>query len=185
MNLMWWLASPFHLAEVTTLADLWVLLWTNFSFFLFFFFNFSRCSANWSGTQCERPAPKSSKSDHINTSKFLGLKHLGCSIWNRNYYFLCHYWGTWVLENVLRGILQDMYRNAGVLGKMEHWAHLVTGSSIQGLFQAARVQTLAVFRMHVCKPNLTFSGEMYISYQGSKYHNGYENAPGKKAISMF
>ncbi|XP_068963649.1 low-density lipoprotein receptor-related protein 1B-like isoform X1 [Petaurus breviceps papuanus] len=25
------------------------------------------CSANWSGTQCERPAPKSSKSDHIST----------------------------------------------------------------------------------------------------------------------
>uniref|UniRef100_A0A8C0R1Z7 Low density lipoprotein receptor-related protein 1B n=1 Tax=Canis lupus dingo TaxID=286419 RepID=A0A8C0R1Z7_CANLU len=27
----------------------------------------SLCSTNWSGTQCERPAPKSSKSDHINT----------------------------------------------------------------------------------------------------------------------
>ncbi|NXS18342.1 LRP1B protein, partial [Mystacornis crossleyi] len=25
------------------------------------------CSANWSGTQCERPAPKSSKSDNIST----------------------------------------------------------------------------------------------------------------------
>ncbi|KAF6114669.1 hypothetical protein HJG60_010623 [Phyllostomus discolor] len=25
------------------------------------------CSTNWSGTQCERPAPKSSKSDHIST----------------------------------------------------------------------------------------------------------------------
>ena len=29
----------------------------------------SRCSTNWSGTQCERPAPKSSKSEHISTSK--------------------------------------------------------------------------------------------------------------------
>ncbi|XP_040330903.1 low-density lipoprotein receptor-related protein 1B isoform X2 [Herpailurus yagouaroundi] len=26
-----------------------------------------KCSTNWSGTQCERPAPKSSKSDNINT----------------------------------------------------------------------------------------------------------------------
>ncbi|XP_010123213.1 PREDICTED: low-density lipoprotein receptor-related protein 1B-like, partial [Chlamydotis macqueenii] len=26
-----------------------------------------KCSANWSGTQCERPAPKSSKSDNIST----------------------------------------------------------------------------------------------------------------------
>lgn len=36
-------------------------------------FCLSRCSTNWSGTQCERPAPKSSKSDHISTSKLLRL----------------------------------------------------------------------------------------------------------------
>lgn len=46
--------------------------WTCRLLFTIFFF-FLRCSTNWSGTQCERPAPKSSKSDHISTSKFLRL----------------------------------------------------------------------------------------------------------------
>ena len=100
MNL-WWLAPvTFHLVKVTTLADFW-------AFYPLICFvcclDIFRCSTNWSGTQCERPAPRSSKSDHISTSKFLRL--IFWVIYTVYKSLLCHYWVRWVLEHFLHGIL--------------------------------------------------------------------------------
>ncbi|NWX39575.1 LRP1B protein, partial [Steatornis caripensis] len=41
------------------------------------------CSANWSGTQCERPAPKSSKSDNISTSNLITTLVIGLFLCKR------------------------------------------------------------------------------------------------------
>lgn len=163
MNL-WWLALPsFHLVEATALADLWALFLTDFVCF----FYLPRCSTNWSGTQCERPAPKSSKSDHISTSKFLRLISWVFHMY-RNIFFLfisllkeLSFRKLSLIEFCKRSITTHVgfFFVFVFFLKIKHWALTWwKDPGLCALFSCkSSSQTLTVFRTHICKPSISFS----------------------------